>query len=225
MKHLIDKDTLVAEIRKRLLPVVRDKHYDEWEEGQDSERKAILGIIDTLEVKEVDLEKEVKRWKNEHSVYGMDDLDFIFAEHFFELGLKAQKGKKGMTTITEDYVSFEVAKLLKEKGFDTPVWTRYEDGNEVIFGDKNNWNNSPMGQISAPTHQMAMKWLREVHNIMVSPYALSLGYYFEIFDLTNRNITGCKPLYQVGIPNKKEVLSTYEKACDAAIKYCLENLI
>lgn len=55
---LIDKDAVVAEIRKRLLPVIRDKHYDEWEEGQDSERRAILSIIDTLEVKEVDLKKE-----------------------------------------------------------------------------------------------------------------------------------------------------------------------
>ena len=36
--------------------------------------------------------------------------------------------------VTEDYVSFEVAKLLKEKGFNIPVWTRYEDNNEVIFG-------------------------------------------------------------------------------------------
>lgn len=55
---LIDKDALVAEIKKRLLPVVRDKHYDEWEMGQDSERLAILNIINTLEVKEVVLEKE-----------------------------------------------------------------------------------------------------------------------------------------------------------------------
>ena len=49
---LIDKDAVVAEIRKRLLPVIRDKHYDEWEEGQNSERIAILDIIDTLEVKD-----------------------------------------------------------------------------------------------------------------------------------------------------------------------------
>ena len=56
--ELIDKDALIAEIRKRLLPVIRDKHYDEWEEGQDSERIAILDIINTLEVKDVDLDKE-----------------------------------------------------------------------------------------------------------------------------------------------------------------------
>jgi len=52
--ELIDKDALVAEIRKRLLPVIRDKHYNEWEEGKDSERIAILSIINTIEVKEVD---------------------------------------------------------------------------------------------------------------------------------------------------------------------------
>ena len=61
--ELIDKAVVVAEIRKRLLPVIRDKHYDEWEEGQDSERRAILSIIDTLDVKEVDLDDKDK-WKN-----------------------------------------------------------------------------------------------------------------------------------------------------------------
>jgi hypothetical protein len=129
-----------------------------------------------------------------------------------------------MATIKEDYVSFEVAKLLKEKGFDQNCATYYLDGRvwrhyhgEVI----------PKGKqiYAAPTQAMAMKWLREVHNIMVSPYALSLGYYFEIFDLTNRDVTGCKPLYKVGIPYKVDVLSTYEKSCEAAIKYCLNNLI
>ena len=91
MEQYIKKSALVSEIRKRLLPTIRDKHYDEWEEGQDSERIAILEILDTIEVKEVDLKKEVKRWKNEHGVYGMDDLDFIFGKHFYELGLKTQK--------------------------------------------------------------------------------------------------------------------------------------
>ena len=50
MKQYIDKAAVVAAIKKRLLPAIRDKHYDEWEEGQDSERIAILGILDTLEV-------------------------------------------------------------------------------------------------------------------------------------------------------------------------------
>ena len=101
MANLIDKDALVLEIRKRLLPVIRDKHYDEWEEGQDSERQTILDIINALEVKEVDLEKELDTWRHNH-FHGRRDkeasgeyLERItqlgLAEHFFELGLKAQK--------------------------------------------------------------------------------------------------------------------------------------
>lgn len=89
----IDKNALVAEIRKRLLPVIRDKYYDEWEEGQDSECIAILNIIDTLEMKEVDLEKEIELIKGDYEqvdVAWNNDFDFI-AKHFFELGLKAQK--------------------------------------------------------------------------------------------------------------------------------------
>lgn len=40
---------------------------------------------------EVDLEKEVKMWKNKHGIVGMDDLWIKFARHFYELGLNARK--------------------------------------------------------------------------------------------------------------------------------------
>lgn len=137
-----------------------------------------------------------------------------------------------MARITEDYVSFEVAKLLKEKGFHKKVNHVYHYYNTAPFYHRHirdfngeDYKNLRHEHYSAPTLQTAMKWLREVHNIMVSPYALSLGYYFEIFDLTDRDITGCKPLHKLGLPSKEDVLSTYEEAVEAAIKYCLENLI
>lgn len=51
-----------------------------------------------VEVKEVDLIKEVAKWKKDHQVYGMDETFYGIAKHFFELGLavsnKAQKGEK-----------------------------------------------------------------------------------------------------------------------------------
>lgn len=90
---LIPKSALVAKIRKRLLPVIRDKHYDEWEEGQDSERIAILDIIDSLEVKEVDLEKEIEQYVSDKRLRDYGFLIPSIAQHFFELGLKAQKGE------------------------------------------------------------------------------------------------------------------------------------
>lgn len=59
MVQYIDKDALVAWIRSRLHPVAvqHGTNYDDWDRGADSERLNILSFIDTLEVKEVDLEK------------------------------------------------------------------------------------------------------------------------------------------------------------------------
>lgn len=92
MEQYISKSALVAEIRKRLLPVIRDKHYDEWEEGQDSERIAILGIIDALEVKEVDFDAEWERYFEHRGEMATVNVKHL-AKYFFELGLKvAQKG-------------------------------------------------------------------------------------------------------------------------------------
>lgn len=98
--------------------------------------------------------------------------------------------------ITEDYVSFEIAKLLKEKGFDERVLTFY-----------------PPGDIPRPTLQMAMKWLREVHDIDVS--VVPLRSHKEYLPRVEGDITS-----HDAIPCRK-----YEEACEVAIKYCLENLI
>ena len=90
MKHLIDKDALVAEIEARI------KRYDTPTDGMGSnyshqhECKEILSFINTLEVKEVDLEKEVELWYNEYA--GNLRFDWNgFAKHFFELGLNAKQ--------------------------------------------------------------------------------------------------------------------------------------
>jgi hypothetical protein len=102
MAQYIDKDALVAEIRSRLLPAVVPHRIDDWDRGADSERVNILSFIDTLEVKEVDLEKifndEYSKFSNDPDAmdyaFPIDLSDYKdFAKHFFELGLKAaQKG-------------------------------------------------------------------------------------------------------------------------------------
>jgi hypothetical protein len=128
-----------------------------------------------------------------------------------------------MATITEDYVSFETAKLLKEKGFDV-----YGDGS---FGSETKiWMEySPFGKIRdvsssrpsikgypAPTLQMARKWLREVHNIDIEIHTVRHLHnkWYSWFVTSDKH---------VGTNNKRE--EKYEEACEAAIKYCLENLI
>ena len=124
-----------------------------------------------------------------------------------------------MTNITEDYVSFEVAKLLKEKGFDIYCPTAYETMTfehhveEPAFSD---WGK--LGQVKRPTLQMAMKWLREVHNICISvDVKIGGGKYYVCISSTESGLSHGAL--------EDEVWDTFEKACEAAIKYCLENLI
>lgn len=124
--------------------------------------------------------------------------------------------------VEEAYVSFEVAKLLKEKGFDTHCslgWSEQSyDKNDprffsINFDKKEYW-------ISCPTQQMAMRWLREVHTMGITigaanTYKEGVGYYWHITD----NHPGVKWL------SRLTYCKTYEEAAEAAIKYCLENLI
>lgn len=122
--------------------------------------------------------------------------------------------------ITEDYVSFEIAKLLKEKGFEGDVNAYYhiwDNGHRVCPVQEFTHSEAPHLYIPAPTLQMAMKWLREVHNLWceISPEGKGL-WYREVYSPTDEEY----------IPNSNgHKIKSYEEACEAAIKYSLENLI
>lgn len=139
--------------------------------------------------------------------------------------------------ITEDYVSFDTAKLLKEKGFNESVGFIYSENGELLklsdFGvrylsnsecdDYSHWQfpiESVVSIISAPTIQMAMKWLREVYNKSIEIRsqglkATGIGWIVEIYNLINQDEEFHHPY----------TFLTYEEAAEAAIKYCLKNLI
>jgi len=147
--------------------------------------------------------------------------------------------------ITEDYVSFETAKLLKEKGFDGDTFCEYADKEGVVeewydeyrermmhfdynYGTLITPPTEPQDKyrvygdtIPAPSLALAMKWLREIHHLFIDvDYNEENGntpYFTLITDLkTKEYISGRSvDVFQ----------STYELAAEAAIKYCLENLI
>ena len=87
--------------------------------------------------------------------------------------------------IEEDYVSFETAKLLKEKEFNgdvncTHVYTYGRVVSKDYFRDINELEE----YVQAPTLQMAMKWLMKVHEIFIRPnisFLYPIRYYCEIF--------------------------------------------
>ena len=95
--NLIDKSALVAEIEKL---VDKGKYHEEYDcayrDGNNGALYALKGKIDTLEVKEVDLDEEIENYFKGFGKFpsvGIDDCIDI-AKHFFELGLKvAQKGE------------------------------------------------------------------------------------------------------------------------------------
>lgn len=118
--------------------------------------------------------------------------------------------------ITEDYVSYEVAELLIEKGFNEPTLA-YAYSQDMISYYNRPKVTDPMsietGRIPLPTLQMAMKWLREVHKLHIETHIQTYkNYNGKIYNLYGElllEFTGESP----------------EQACEAAIKYCLKYLI
>jgi len=136
--------------------------------------------------------------------------------------------------ITEDFCSFEVAKLLKEKGFDEPCRSYYIDssGRYSRCAVEIRTINCASDEILRPTHQMAMKWLREVHKLAITVSICNENNkgntdysnpdrWFYFFDITNTKGVVIDVKYD---PFSNE-FPTYEGAVEAAIKYTLENLI
>lgn len=130
--------------------------------------------------------------------------------------------------ITEDYVSFETAKLLKEKGFeynpDESYWLIDAD-NKIYWISRigaYDYVDAPTESFQRPkngyrlmTQAMAMKWLREKHNIAIETEWEHLWYAYVKPMTSKPSEEDC---YQCKSPK-------YEEACEEAIKYCLENLI
>ena len=129
--------------------------------------------------------------------------------------------------IQEEYVSFDVAKLLKEKGFNEECRTYYKvfPKNRIaaIYHSSENRGVSEddPNEILCPTQQMTMRWLREEKGLFISIGNDDLDYNWQIFDVKNRT----KDLDPTCLTESYAGYKTYEEACEAAIKYCLENLI
>ena len=127
--------------------------------------------------------------------------------------------------INEDYCSYEVAKLLKEKGFDVPClahWFIGTDRNFSISNTPQNWNEikTDLNWLSCPTHQMAITWLSEVYGLYIwvdysrldcndkQPY---------LWNIVETKIDGD---YWGGTYNKSP-----QNAIESALNYTLKNLL
>lgn len=151
--------------------------------------------------------------------------------------------------VLEEYCSFETAKLLKEKGFDASLkmyWSMgtsdipilyccpqhpVDDGEEPMpieidnsgkecTNRSNPWKPKEFECI-APTQQMACRWLREVHHLLIVTDCWFgkpeyFNWYSKVYVCDHSNLNN-----DVELPRA----DTYEESVELAIKYCLEHLI
>lgn len=119
----------------------------------------------------------------------------------------------------ECYVSLEIAKLLKEAGFDWKCINRYIKDTDLLvpcLGEAN-WNAAEWGMNdykSAPTLTVAQRWLREVKNVDVFAYRNEPTNKFESI------VSFDKEWSTTGM-----CINAYEEALETGIKKALEIIL
>lgn len=121
----------------------------------------------------------------------------------------------------EDFVNFELAQRLKEKGFRKPCILYYNsDKVRTWFNEPDiakNFVPATLGNddVLAPSISQVLKWLRKERGIHV---CITLGEFSDwVYDVSR--IDGnmfCKA---------EDGFKSYEQATLAGIEYCLDNLV
>ena len=124
--------------------------------------------------------------------------------------------------IQEKYCSLEVSKLLKEKGFGTPVQYCYDKNDELVlykdvFVNFENHNTDASEKTSRPTHALAIEWIR-----------VNLNWHFElIWDIFEGKLMWFYSLTQIGDLKKDSIdmkpMDSIEQANEEALLYILKN--
>ena len=132
--------------------------------------------------------------------------------------------------ITEDYVNFEIAKLLKEKGFKGEcLGVYFPNGRFNTFDTAFDYNlndGNLSHAINAPTLQMAQKWFREEKHLAINPstfYRKLEGHELHNWGCNIVNLNA----WELYCSNPLETFpaDTYEEALEKAMKYALEKFV
>lgn len=115
----------------------------------------------------------------------------------------------------EQLISFETAKLAKEKGFDISSDKGYYTHGESVlklWTDGENWNNQKDFLCYCPTQSLLQKWLREIHKISVEVHVGEDEWEVEIF-----SIIGFSIMISSGV-----IYETYEEALELGLQEALK---
>ena len=141
--------------------------------------------------------------------------------------------------ITEQYVSFDTAKMLKEAGFRVPsrglylynpkdkrykltlcILGDYDETNDDMYESHDYYGYGDF--YLAPTQALAARWLREAHRIHTIADACASGWYYELCKATNG--TRIKNSGYEG-PNDGGCWDNYESALEAGLQEVLQLII
>ena len=111
-------------------------------------------------------------------------------------------------------VSFEIAKVLKEKGFNIPQLYFYIDGDISWKVDNTRCRNQIEGEYAAPTIAEVVMWLYEKHGIWIN---CNIAPNFETFS--------CYVVHKKLGGYDTEEFNSPTEAFSEAIEYTLKNLI
>ena len=139
----------------------------------------------------------------------------------------------------EDFVTFEIAKKLKEKGFkeecllhytntgnflSNSIDTYYRPNQELDYSDFQECfnNGNSIGLVDAPTISQVLKWLREDKNIHIIVEISDSGWYFTVYpQIRWENGILKSDKYIMSFKHKP----SYEQAALAGIECAIDNLI
>lgn len=111
--------------------------------------------------------------------------------------------------IKERYVNFEVATLLRDKGFNEPCRGVYEE-KVLRINTLCDWLNSDFSEyVAAPTQAMACDWLTENYKIHIDvSFVSGKGFVGSICDISNSDNT----LYMLDTKANTSIESVYNEA-------------
>lgn len=121
--------------------------------------------------------------------------------------------------MTEDFITFELAKKLKEKGYTLDTAFHYDD-NGVIIVSLVEFDERCV--YPCPEIHQVLKWLREKNAMHISISLYSKGWYCDVYTYEyyeEYREYDAKHVVQL------DEFSAYEEAALAGIEYVLDNLI
>lgn len=135
----------------------------------------------------------------------------------------------------EDFVTFEIAKKLKEKGFQEKCIGYYDYSEEFHYNYESAISNKEIyfchnkydniwhrDLIDAPTITQVLKWLREEKKMHIIVEISDSGWYYTIYpSIRWENGKLKSDTYIMSFKNKE----SYEQAALAGIEYVIDNLI